>query len=427
VRSIPAGWRWEPFGSVANVASHLVDPAEFASLPHIAPNHIESHTGRLLPYTTVAADGVTSPKHLFRPGQILYSKIRPYLTKAVYVEFSGLCSADMYPIVTQLDPKYLLYWMLSPEFTQMAAQHQGRSVLPKINREALSQLPIPVPPAAEQVRIAYALAEHFSRLDQAEQLLRAARRRADRMRRSVLAAITPPNGPWTTLGAIADIVGGVTKDSKRQTDPSLVEVPYLRVANVQRGYLDLRDVTTIRVPPQKAKALQLELGDILFNEGGDRDKLGRGWVWQGEIVRCIHQNHVFRARLLTSRFEPRYISFHGNTFGQRWFEQMGKQTTNLASINLTTLKAFPVPDLPVDEQRRIVDDVEQKLTVLDSLTSAVDHASVHSAYLRRGILGLAFAGQLVPQDYSDEPASEPLRGLAPAQMRSEEGGGHERP
>jgi type I restriction enzyme S subunit len=83
-------------------------------------------------------------------------------------------------------------------------------------------------------------------------------------------------------------------------------------------------VTTIRVPPQKAKALQLEPGDILFNEGGDRDKLGRGWVWQGQVAHCIHQNHVFRARLLTRRFEPKYVSLHGNNFGQQWFEHMGK-------------------------------------------------------------------------------------------------------
>ncbi|MGH8931455.1 MAG: hypothetical protein ACRDZO_12725 [Egibacteraceae bacterium] len=87
--------------------------------------------------------------------------------------------------------------------------------------------------------------------------------------------------PWTTLGEIAELKGGVTKDSKRQHDHSFVEVPYLRVANVQRGCLDLREVATIRVAPEKAKLLRLQYGDVLLNEGGDRDKLGRGWVWQG--------------------------------------------------------------------------------------------------------------------------------------------------
>jgi len=261
-------------------------------------------------------------------------------------------------------------------------------------------------------RVVAAIEEQFSRLDTAEQLLRSARRRVDRMRAAALAAVTPADCKWTTLGEIAEIVGGVTKDSKRQSDPSFVEMPYLRVANVQRGYLDLREVTTIRVSPEKAKALRLEPGDILFNEGGDRDKLGRGWIWQGEIDDCIHQNHVFRARLLTNDADPKYVSLHGNTFGRQWFEKMGKQTTNLASINLKTLKSFPVPDLPAEEQHRIVADVERRLTILDSLSAAIDHALTRSDHLRRSILESAFTGELVPHVPDDEPAFELLARIA---------------
>lgn len=80
--------------------------------------------------------------------------------------------------------------------------------------------------------------------------------------------------------------------------------------------------------------LCLEIGDVLFTEGGDRDKLGRGWVWEGQLPECIHQNHVFRARLFSKHIQPQFISHHGNTFGQEWFTKAGKQTTNLASINL---------------------------------------------------------------------------------------------
>jgi len=180
-------------------------------------------------------------------------------------------------------------------------------------------------------------------------------------------------------------------------------VPYLRVANVQRGYLDLREVTTIRVSPQKAAALKLEPGDVLFNEGGDRDKLGRGWVWSGEIENCIHQNHVFRARL-NGDFDPRFVSWHGNTFGRTWFEQHGRQTTNLASLNLTTLKSFPVPLPPLEEQRRIVAEVEERLSKIDAMRTSISNAQRRSAALGPAILERAFRGELVPQDPADEPA-----------------------
>jgi type I restriction enzyme S subunit len=179
-------WPRKPFDEVASVDSDLVDPKEFPELPHIAPNHIETRTGRLLPYQTIAADGVTSPKHRFRPGQILYSKIRPYLAKAVLVDFEGLCSADMYPISSELDARFLLRWMLSAEFTELAVGQQGRSVLPKINQAQLGRLPVPTPPLADQRRIVAEVERRLSLVDALTAATAAALKRSAALRRSVL-------------------------------------------------------------------------------------------------------------------------------------------------------------------------------------------------------------------------------------------------
>lgn len=102
-------WKTTRFDSVAAIRSNLVDPAEYQSFPHIAPDNIEKKTGVLLEYHTIAEDGVTSGKHRFYSGQILYSKIRPYLSKAVVVDFDGLCSADMYPIEAYQNARCLWY------------------------------------------------------------------------------------------------------------------------------------------------------------------------------------------------------------------------------------------------------------------------------------------------------------------------------
>ncbi|WP_162243090.1 restriction endonuclease subunit S, partial [Deinococcus sp. Leaf326] len=144
LHEIPNNWQWAPFGLAANIESNLVDPLPFGDMPHIAPNHIESLTGRLLSYSTIAEDGVSSGKHVFYPGQLLYSKIRPYLRKAVVVNFSGLCSADMYPISgKESSVIFLKYWLLSDDFNSMAAMSQDRTVLPKINQITLNSIPIP--------------------------------------------------------------------------------------------------------------------------------------------------------------------------------------------------------------------------------------------------------------------------------------------
>jgi len=107
---------------------------------------------------------------------------------------------------------------------------------------------------------------------------------------------TPATWLWVRLDAVTEIKGGITKDRKRKIE-NAKELPYLRVANVQRGYLNLDKMKYIKVSKVKLPELLLENGDILFNEGGDRDKLGRGWIWEGQINQCIYQNHVFRARL----------------------------------------------------------------------------------------------------------------------------------
>jgi len=150
---LPEKWEWARFADVANIKSNLVDLSEYQNYPHIAPNHIRSGTGELLEYTTIAEDKVFSAKHLFKSGQILYSKIRPYLAKAVIVNFEGLCSADMYPIDSLINTSYLHRWMISSEFTELASGKQGRTVLPKINQNALNELCVPVPPLEEQAKI----------------------------------------------------------------------------------------------------------------------------------------------------------------------------------------------------------------------------------------------------------------------------------
>lgn len=146
-------WQKKKFGQIATVKSNLVDPKDYLDFPHIAPDNIEKRTGKLLEYRTIKEDKVQSSKHKFYPGQILYSKIRPYLSKVVIIDFEGLCSADMYPIETELNTKYLWYYMLSDYFVMLASSAGSRSVLPKINQKELGELPTIVPSFHEQNEI----------------------------------------------------------------------------------------------------------------------------------------------------------------------------------------------------------------------------------------------------------------------------------
>ena len=302
-------------------------------------------------------------------------------------------------------PAYLALLLQHLAMSRQLESFFTGTTIKHLPQEKLRLVGVPLPSRAEQERIVEAIEEHLSRLDVAKALLSAAEERVDLLARvSTRRLFASQSWPWTTLGEVAEIKGGVTKDSKRQADPSFVEVPYLRVANVQRGRLDLREVATIQVHPNTAKALCLETGDVLMNEGGDRDKLGRGWVWEGQIEGCIHQNHVFRARV-SNEFDPYFVSTHANTWGQAWFEKHGRQTTNLASINLGTLKQLPVPAPPRSEQESIVVELRRTNDARQRLIKSIEQARKRGASLRRAILSAAFSGDLMPQDPTDESAS----------------------
>ena len=151
---IPESWEWVRFAQVVNIESNLVKPEDHQEKLQIAPDCIGKGNGVLLQKRTVKESGVKSPNHLFFKGQIIYSKIRPALRKAVEAPSDGLCSADMYPLSTIMDNHYTLYYILSDTFTNAVTANANRVKMPKVNQEELNNVLIPVPPLSEQRRIA---------------------------------------------------------------------------------------------------------------------------------------------------------------------------------------------------------------------------------------------------------------------------------
>ncbi len=347
---------------------------------------------------------------------------------------------------SNLDTKFL-FWNLRHRRADLIAQAVG-GAQPNISQTILRNLEIQVPTLDTQREVVAEIEKQFSRLDEAVAGLKRVKANLKRYKAAILKAAVegrlvpteadlarregcnyetgtqllqrildtrrsqwqgkgkykepaapdtvdlpelPKGWVWARLDSIAFLKGGITVDSKRQ-DPSARSVPYLRVANVQRGYLDLSEVKTINAPAKDIEDLRLLPGDILFNEGGDRDKLGRGWIWEGQLTDCIHQNHVFRGRLVSPDIEPKLVSWWGNSFGKDYFQREGKQTTNLASINLTKLSAFPVPLPPHAEQLRIVAEVDRLLSIAREAEAEFEMNLKREQALRQSILSVAFSG-----------------------------------
>ena len=390
---LPDGWQWAEWKSIARVASNLVDPAEYQTLPHIAPNHIESWTGKLLPYQTVAEDKVISSKHLFSAGQILYSKIRPYLAKAVIVDFPGLCSADMYPVDTELVPRYLKWWMLSPDFTRFAAGEQARTVLPKINKHALGQLPVPVPPLEEQRRIVDLLEDHLSRLDAADAYLHAARRREVVLHDQVLASVL--SSASRIAVPLRDVL--TTGLSNGRSVPSQDGgFPVLRLTALREGRIDLAERKAGAWTAAEAARFLVEKGDFLISRGnGSLRLVGRGGLVMQEPDPVAYPDTLIRARPAADKIMPDYLALVWNApEARRQIEKVANTTAGIYKVNQKDLGAILVPLPSLADQRRIVESVADSREALSRLSGHIRAASDRSDGLRRSLLTAAFSGRL---------------------------------
>jgi type I restriction enzyme S subunit len=181
------------------------------------------------------------------------------------------------------------------------------------------------------------------------------------------------------LKDVAGVQTGLTL-GKAYLGSSTKSYPYLRVANVQVGRVDLRHVKHIDVPEREALGAMLRSGDVLMTEGGDIDKLGRGCVWHAEIPVCLHQNHVFAVRCDRTFLLPEYlVGLMASQHGRTYFQLTAKQTTNLAATNSTTLRAFPTLRPPLDEQQAIIDDIARQTV---AVSKAVEDAQREISLLR---------------------------------------------
>lgn len=190
------------------------------------------------------------------------------------------------------------------------------------------------------------------------------------------------------LENVSDVVPGVTKGRKLPVHKTVI-VPYLRVANVQDGYLDLSNVKTIEVLFSDVEKYALQEGDIVITEGGDFDKLGRGAIWKYNIPDCIHQNHVFRIRLDSSVILPTFFNYYlQSSFVRQYFLRSAKRTTNLASINISQLKSLPVPIPPMNLQIKFKKAIEHSNKIGISESRDKIDSLVYSLTVQ------AFTGQL---------------------------------
>lgn len=258
-----------------------------------------------------------------------------------------------------VDPWFLGYQLIARKQEVLAFVDTAGHGTGRLDTDQLKAFEMHLPPLLEQRAIARLLSTWDEAVATSQRLAVIKVREAELVREKLISSLN--SADRVPLAELAEVRTGLAKGKSGQSDT--VRLPYLRVANVQDGRLDLREMKFISVPRSQVERYSLRHGDVLMTEGGDFDKLGRGTVWNSEIDLCLHQNHIFAVRpnpdLALSRF---IAAIAASSQGRSYFLSCAKRSTNLASINSTQLKALPVPKISLAEQKRFAEVIETAAT-----------------------------------------------------------------
>ena len=420
------------------------------------------------PKTHLGKDAPSRARQRVHTGNTLFSTVRTYLKNVAMVpqEYDGQVASTGFCVLnptTGIDARFVFYYVQNDEFiTKLNPIQRGTSYPAVRDTDVLGQI-IPLPPLAEQHRIVAAIETQFTRLDASVAALRRAQANLKRYRASVLndacqGRLVPteaelarsegreyepsdvllerilagrrarwesqekrrgkyrePSAPdtsalpqlpdgwaWASLEAISEVRLGRQRSPKRATGPNMR--PYLRAANVTWNGLDLSDVKQMDFNPGEFEIYRLEPGDILLAEAsGSPDEVGKPAVWDGQIEDCCFQNTLIRVRA-ESQLVP-YLFYHLLSVARSGALGRAARGVGIHHLGAERTASWAMALPPLAEQRRIVAEVERRLSVTQQTEAAVEPSLARAERLRQSILKQAFSGRLVPQDPNDEPAS----------------------
>lgn len=400
VDQLPDDWKISRLKNISDINVHSLNDSTDPDyeLKYVDIGNVTLHGLENEPEEMRFEDAPSRARRIVQPGDTIISTVRTYLQAVAHFEEppSNLIASTGFAVLHPrpfIHPRFLYYLVLTPRLINDVMAHSVGVSYPAISPLELAGLPVWVPSLDEQKTIVDFLDHATVIVDALVRKKQQLIKRLNEKRTAIIShAVTRGLDPqvamkdsdifwigqfpahWETarLKFISYVQTGLTL-GKRYQGRELATRPYLRVANVQDGFLDLSTITEVDIPIDDVSKYELRLGDVLMTEGGDFDKLGRGYVWEGQIDGCLHQNHVFAVRPNQERLTPYYLSaLMTSAYGKNYFTYMSQQTTNLATINKTSLGDFPCPLPPLKEQKHTVAWLNEVVGEIDSTTKKIE-------------------------------------------------------
>jgi type I restriction enzyme S subunit len=391
--------------------SGQVDPRNepYRSMVLVAPDHIGAATGNLRSKVAAAAQGAISGKYLFAPGDVIYSKIRPYLRKAILADFEGLSSADMYPLRSRdgIVPRFLLAIILGEHFSRFAEIVSMRSGFPKINREEFSEYIVSVPSVPEQRRIAEILDTLDASIQKTEQLiaklkqvkqgllhdlltcgidengeLRDPARYPEQFKNSLLGRI-PRAWQLAQLSSRLEVKGGKRLPAGHAYADAVTRYRYLRVQDFFGRSFDLDELVSLNEATFSAlDRYEIHPGELYISIAGSIGHVGVYNPPVGVEARTILTENA--ARLVpVLQLVPEFVAAQMNSkFVQRQIEVEKGVGGGVPKLALFRIEDLMLIWPPPSEQKAIVD----RLRALDMRLSCEEAELAKRYLLKQGLM-----------------------------------------
>jgi type I restriction enzyme S subunit len=419
---IPLGWQLFPLKRLASIRYGLGEPPpEVADgLPFIRATDVSS--GRIAAGEMKKVDPKGVPwdrDPVLRKDDIIVVRSGAYTGDSAIVPLAydgAIAGYDMFMRIRKAAPRFIAWAMLSRYVLESQIELvRMRAAQPHLNAEELGSVLLMVPSVKEQAAISGFLERETTKIDRLvarkERLIELLQEKRTALITRAVTRGLDPNAPlkdsgvewlgeipahWEVkkLKTVSTLQTGITL-GKRYEDRGIEAYPYLRVANVQDGYLDLDDIAEIELPRGEVSRHELQPGDVLMTEGGDFDKLGRGCVWEGQIPGCLHQNHIFAVRPAKEELNSQFLAaLLSSGYGRAYFTATSKQSTNLASTNSTKLGNFPIPFPRLSEQEGILRFFGDEAAGIDRMTARVQEAIDRLKEFRTALISAAVTGKI---------------------------------
>ncbi|MFB2768418.1 restriction endonuclease subunit S [Pelatocladus sp. BLCC-F211] len=374
--TLKPGWKLVKFGDVVRLSKERAANPEaegierYVGLEHIDPDDLRIRRWGLV------AEGTTFTSK-FKPGQVLFGKRRAYQRKVAVADFEGVCSGDIY-VFESANPSVLLPELLpficqTDRFFEYAVGTSSGSLSPRTNWTSLAKFEFALPPLKEQKQFINLLSNIDNTFECINYLAHSIFNLHEAYIVRKLSEIYR-NVPTVSLSDMADVQYGLTINSKRRN--ANLEIPYLRVANVQRANLNLDEIKyTGKL--EGDETFLLHKGDVLIVEGhADSNEVGRSAVWLEDETEMFHQNHLIRVRC-QSQLIPEYLcSFINSKFGRNYFRSCAKSTSGLNTLNSTVVKLLKIPVPTVKQQQLLVETSKEYVQAYTSLLKRLNELKV---------------------------------------------------